>query len=183
MALAIPTTEPTNPVAGDSWKWDKTLSGYPASDGWQLTYYVNGPEKITLAWGTEVTANGDVFEVRVAATKTDDLTSFGSYELIGRVTDGTDTFTPVAKTINVLANPATAVAAKSLARQMVEAHEAALLANPKMTGVVRVTVNGRTVDYGSAGEFDRALARWRLKLEIERGRDPYMKHVGRMVAS
>lgn len=183
MAPTIPTVEPTNPVAGDSWKWDKTLPDYPASDGWQLTYYVYGPENITLAWATEVTANGDVFEVRVAATKTDDLTSAGSYELVGRVTDGTDTYTVVKKTINVIANPATVAAGKSVARQMVEAHEAALLANPKMTGVVRVTVNGRTVEYGDAGAFDRALARWRLKLEYERTDDPYMTHVGEMVSS
>lgn len=183
MAPTIPKTEPTNPVAGDSWKWDKTLSDYPASDGWQLTYYVYGPENITIAWGTEVTASGDTFEVRVPATKTDDLTSFGAYELVGRVTDGTDTYTLPSKTINVLANPATAVAGKSVARQMVEAHEAALLANPKMTGVVRVTVNGRTIEYGDAGDFDRALARWRLKLEYERGASPYISHVGEMVAS
>ncbi len=183
MAPSVPTIEPTAPVAGDSWKWDKTLTAYPAGEGWQLSYYVRGPIDIDIDWGTEVTASGDVFQVRVEETKTDDLTAAGAYDLIGRVTDGTDTYTVVRCRINVQANPATAVNAKSLAVQMVEALDAALLANPESAGVVRVQINGRTIEYGSPDEAQRARDRWNLQVEIERNPNARLTHAARMVAS
>ncbi len=38
MSAAIPSTEPTSAVAGDTISWTKSLSDYPASAGWALTY-------------------------------------------------------------------------------------------------------------------------------------------------
>lgn len=183
MAPTIPTIEPTVVVPGDTWKWDKTLSDYPASDGWQLSYYVRGPKEITLAWGTEVTANVDTFEVRVEETKTDDLTVPGPHHLIGRITDGTDTYTVIRCPIDVLRNPATAVLKKSFAQQMVEAIDEAIKSNAGAYNVIRVSVGGRTTEFSSPDEAIRARARWEIQYLHERRPNTRLLHAGKMVPS
>lgn len=42
MAAEIPTCEPKVLVAGDSWAWDRYLSDYPASAGWQSLVSAGG---------------------------------------------------------------------------------------------------------------------------------------------
>lgn len=63
MAADIPTTEPTELRAGDTWKWTQSLSDYPAS-AWTLKYRF----KSTVG-GFEITAStsGDDFAVTVSA--------------------------------------------------------------------------------------------------------------------
>lgn len=39
----IPTDEPTQITQGETIKWSKSFSGYPASAGWALKYYFRGP--------------------------------------------------------------------------------------------------------------------------------------------
>ena len=38
MAAPLPSTEPTAFVAGDTIQWTKSLSDFPANDGWSLSY-------------------------------------------------------------------------------------------------------------------------------------------------
>jgi len=46
MAAEIPTTEPGELIAGDTWQWRKSLPDYPANavPAWVLTYYLRSPE-------------------------------------------------------------------------------------------------------------------------------------------
>ena len=67
MTAAIPTSEPAELRAGDTWTWTKTLADYPASTPWTLKYRFKN-----AAGGFEITAtaDGDGYSVSVAAATT-----------------------------------------------------------------------------------------------------------------
>lgn len=67
MTAAIPTSEPTELRAGDTWTWTKTLADYPASTPWTLKYRFKN-----AAGGFEIvaSASGDGYSVSVAAATT-----------------------------------------------------------------------------------------------------------------
>lgn len=70
MTASIPTTEPTELRAGDTWRWTRALADYPAS-AWTLKYRYKHP---TLA-GFEIvaTASGDTHSVAYAAASSADV--------------------------------------------------------------------------------------------------------------
>jgi hypothetical protein len=50
MTAAVPTGEPAQLVAGDTWQWKKSLADYPAGDGWQLvTVFANATQRFAVA--------------------------------------------------------------------------------------------------------------------------------------
>lgn len=63
----IPTKEPLEIVAGDTVKWTKSLSDYPASESWVLTYYIKGNG---INASAAATADGDDHAVTIAAATT-----------------------------------------------------------------------------------------------------------------
>lgn len=67
MAADIPTSEPAELRAGDTWKWTKTVAGYPASAPWTLKYRFKN-----AAGGFEIvaSASGDNYSVSVTAATT-----------------------------------------------------------------------------------------------------------------
>lgn len=92
MAATVPTREPKQLNAGDSWSWDRTLSDYSAAAGWALAYHLRGPASLDIGAGagaTWVTGAGDTFSVRVPATGTASLTA-GTYRLVGYATKATE---------------------------------------------------------------------------------------------
>jgi hypothetical protein len=168
LAYTVPTVEPRQIESGSVAYWDASYPAFPASDGWQLTYYVRGPVDTTFAWGTEVSADGAGFAVRVPTTKTDDLTAAGGYRLVGRCTKDGEVHTVYNEPLLVLANPATAVNAKSFNRRMLEALDAALIANVANTGERQsVSANGRTVVYRDRAAIETARAHYAVLVAIE----------------
>jgi hypothetical protein len=84
MTASIPTTEPAELRAGDTWAWTKTLDDYPAS-AWTLKYRFKN-----AAGGFEITAtaSGDDFSVSVAAATTTGYAA-GAYSWMAWVEGGT----------------------------------------------------------------------------------------------
>ncbi len=81
MTATVRTIEPTQITTREEVHWTKSYNDYPASL-WQLNYYFRGPALATgfnAAWATEVTADGDDFDIVVPASKTDDMTVAGIY--------------------------------------------------------------------------------------------------------
>lgn len=79
MTAAVRQTEPTTITTREEVHWQKCYPDYPASL-WQLNYYFRGPGTgFNAAWATEVTAEGDDFDIVVPASKTDDMTVAGDY--------------------------------------------------------------------------------------------------------
>jgi hypothetical protein len=68
VAAEIPTTEPAELRAGDTWKWTKSLSDFPASYPWTLKYRFKHP----TAAGFEIvaSASGDNYAVTETAATT-----------------------------------------------------------------------------------------------------------------
>lgn len=85
MAADIPTSEPAELRAGDTWKWNKSLAAYPASAPWTLKYRFKHP----TAAGFEVvaSASGDNYAITVAATTTAALIA-GTFTWIAWVEGG-----------------------------------------------------------------------------------------------
>lgn len=84
MAAEIPTTEPAELRAGDTWAWTKTLADYPAT-AWTLKYRFKN-----AAGGFEITAtaSGDDYAVSVAAATTSGYAA-GAYSWMAWVEGGT----------------------------------------------------------------------------------------------
>lgn len=78
--------EPTVINAGFSYTWTKSLSDYPASASWALSYsLVNSVNQYEIA----STASGDDHVVSIIKTASAEY-AVGSYRLVGYVDDGTD---------------------------------------------------------------------------------------------
>lgn len=179
MAPTIPITEPRQFVAGDTWKWDKTLSDFPAGDGWQLSYYFRGETDLDADWGTEVTSpsGSDGYEVRIDEAKT--TLPPGPYILWGRVTDGTDVFTPVERKITIVANPATAVGAKSFNQQVLDAIETIMLGGTLTTGQKRIKIHGREIENFTPAEYESLKNQYTINVALEENPSARLEHAGR----
>jgi hypothetical protein len=124
----VPTTVPSDFVAGDSWQFDLTFSDYPAST-WDATAYFRGVGSINIA----ATADGDTHEFRALPAATAGVAT-GVYRYFVKVTDGTDTFTVAQGAVEVLPNAATAIATQ------LQTHAEKALA------LVEALIEGRMVD-------------------------------------
>lgn len=172
MARTIPTTEPSRVVSGDSWEWDRTLADFPPSGGWKLSYALRGPVDVDLSYGSaagdSVNANGETYEVRVASTVTAALTA-GTYRLVGRVTDDTDTFVVYDSALYVEANPADPVNEATQAEQDLAVVEAAI-AGRLSADRQSYQINGRAIEHIAIQELYQI--RNRLRAEVWRERNP-----------
>ena len=173
LARQTPTREPTQLFIGSAWSWDRTYSDFPADESWQLAYSLRGAHDLDFAFGTEVTAasSGAAFEVRVPKATTDNILVAGGYRLIGRVSKTDDEFDGTVVYnghLLLLADPTTAVDAKSFNRQMLEAIEEALVAGvPMGAAAQRVTINGRTIEYRTTDDLNRLHASYLARVAVE----------------
>lgn len=135
MTATVRTTEPTTITTREELHWTKCYPDYPASL-WQLNYYFRGPGVgFNAAWATEVTADGDEFDIVVAATKTDDMTVAGDYvwqAWLTEIADSTNKFKIGEGRVKVVIgfDPASVatVETRTKAKIMLDAIDAALLA-------------------------------------------------------
>lgn len=104
----IPPCEPHQFVAGDTVQWTKSLSDYPASDGWALHYRIVGVEEeipdASIAAIANASSGWDV-SIPFGNSSLD----AGAYRIIGWVVSGDNTqrFTVYDSTVTVLADVAT----------------------------------------------------------------------------
>jgi len=74
MSIPIASEEPKQIHAGETVKWTKSLSDYPANDGWQLNYKIQGgASAVDLAFATDVLASGADFAATASSAKTASL--------------------------------------------------------------------------------------------------------------
>ena len=126
MAASTPTNEPETLVAGDTWKWERSLSDYPASDSWSLSYYLrkSGSSAITIT----SSANVDAHLVTVAAATTASYTP-GTWDFRGYVTKSGERYEVFNGILEVETNPATAASSydpRTHAEKVIDAIEAVL---------------------------------------------------------
>lgn len=98
----IAAIEPRSITQGDTLKFSKHLSSYPASAGWALSYTFLGPTKQTIA----TTVSGDSFLFSAATT----AWTAGSYAYQGTVSNGTESYVVVSGRLEVKASLTAGVA-------------------------------------------------------------------------
>lgn len=175
MAPTIPTTEPSVLRAGETWAWDITLSDFPASEGWTLTYTILGPSKIQL----EAEVAGGVYQVRATAAETAELVA-GPYTWAAQVSlDGATYSAGRSGALELLPNLGTAAAAVAHAAEMLPLVEAAIKAHltGNLAGVENWSVNGRSVARMSLEELKNLRDQYRREVDAARaaatGRTPF----------
>lgn len=170
MAADIPTTEPDSIRAGDTWKWTKTLSDYPASAGWTLKYRFKN-----ASGGFEITASasGDDFAVTVSATTTAAYAA-GAYSWVAWVEGGTsEKYTTGSGTCEILADLRTGLAsaaldARTTARKLLDAVESWLLNHDP--AVAEYEIAGRRMKYIPVGELLKLRSRFAAEVAAEDAR-------------
>ena len=118
------TNEPSNFTAGDTVKFSKSLSDYPASAGWALSYVaINSAGKFT-ATGV---ASGDAFEVTISATTTAAIAA-GDYLFETYASKAGERFRVASGTVTVQPNITAAATydGRSHARKTLDAIEAVI---------------------------------------------------------
>lgn len=179
MAYQIPTSEPETFVAGDSWDWDVTLSDFPPSEGWELSYTficrsAEGSDH-EAEFGEQVTANAanSGYEVRIPASETAPLQP-GTYDLSRRVVSGdTERTVPWSngryiRKVLVLPNPALTAGAPTTARRMLTlVSEAMIDSAQESSNYQSVTANGRAMTFKTEEEKLRAIGFWSLQVALE----------------
>lgn len=129
MTTTIPTNEPDQLRAGDTWQWrrEDLTADYPAGDGWVLTYRFKN-----AAGGFEIVAeaDGDNFAIEASAASTEDFTA-GTYRwqaqvVLGAVKKTVDTGTFVVQPGLFIDGDETALDQRTHARKVLDAIEAVL---------------------------------------------------------
>jgi hypothetical protein len=165
MAPPIPTIEPDSVRLGDTWQWQKTLSDYPANQGWGLTYYFRkGDAQFSIA--CTIATDGMSFLAYVAPG-TSGAYRPGRYQWQARVANGTDSYVILDGQLRVDPDPAAAGGQdpRSRARKIIEELEKASLR--RAAGRIHVVIDGQAVQFDTQADLIRALSYWRGVLESE----------------
>ena len=164
MAAEPQDYEPEKLTAGVTWKWNKTLSDYPASE-WSLNYYLRRNGAAQTSFGS--TADGDTFQVNVGAVVTAIFTP-DVYDIIGIVTKGSDKFVVYDGIIKVLSNPASSSAydPRSHARKVLDLIEAAMEGRIP-NGMESYTIGGRSINKIPLKELRELYDRYKQDVERE----------------
>lgn len=163
----IPDNEPAALRAGDTWRWTRSLSDYPAP-GWVLKYRF----KTSAATGFEITASASGSDHSVS--ESDAITAgytAGRYTWQAWVEGGSsEKYTVDEGTIEVLPDyrsgtAATALDDRSHARKMLDAIEAWL--ESRDMAVAEYQIAGRQMKYIPAAELIKLRSRYRLEVQAE----------------
>jgi hypothetical protein len=166
LSYTIPTTEPTEPTAGETWLWNLSLPQYPTAD-YSLAYALKGASSSPTVTVTE-NADGVTYECVVAATATAALTA-GTYQYIGTITETATGYKFVIRrgVMNVRENLATASASKTHNEKMYDAIVATL--EGRVTADVEsYSINGRALNRIPYAELEKAKNKYAFAVWQER---------------
>lgn len=158
------TTEPTRVTAGDTVTWLKSLSDYPATSGWVLSYtLINGTAKITAT----ATASGADHLVSIAAATTAGWAA-GTYTWQAVVTKAAERYTVGQGTIIVAPDLAAAATydTRTSARKALDAVNVLMETYGAKAYLQGYEINGRKQQFHNPGDF--LAFRSRLMAEVAR---------------
>lgn len=159
----IPALEPTTVNAGDTWRWTRSLSDYPASAGWVLSYtLINAGAKITV----NASASGDDHLVTVSAATTAGYTP-GTYDWRARVSKAGEVFTVSEGRITVRnAYAGSTFDARSHARKTLDNIEA-VIEGRATSATLEYEIAGRRMKYIPAAELLSLRDKYRAEVAAE----------------
>jgi hypothetical protein len=163
LSKAIPTCEPDVLRAGDTWKWTRSFSDYPVSEGWVLSYSIRGASVLVDA-DVVVTPGTNDYAVVVAAAKTAALLP-GTYQWAAFVTKAGERYTADEGVLVVERNLSTAAAGDALshAEKMLSIVEA-VLAGRVPADVDSYQINGKSVVKIPVPELKKLRKQYRTEI-------------------
>lgn len=169
MSAAIPATEPTRIVAGDSIEWTKSIPDYPADLSWVLSYVMlcTGVSPTTIT----STASGSDHAVSISAATTAAFAA-GTYHWTSLVTKGSERKTISSGVWEVIANPATATTITDLrthAEKCLAAIEA-VIEGRMADSIVEYQIGTRMAKKIPHSELIKLRTFYRSEVRRERGR-------------
>jgi hypothetical protein len=158
----IPTNEPSTIIAGDTIRWLKTLTDYPASQGWLMAYtLINAAGKITI----NGTASGDSHLIEASAT-TSAAWAAGDYDYRAQASKAGDVFTVGQGRITIQPSfAANTLDNRSQARKALEAVQA-YLSNSNNIAAAEYEIQGRKLKRFTLPEL--WAHRDRLRVEVSK---------------
>lgn len=144
-------TEPTRVTAGDTVTWLKSLSDYPATSGWVLSYtLINGTAKITAT----TTASGADHLVSIAAATTAAWAA-GTYTWQAVVTKAAERYTVGQGTMVVAPDLAAAATydTRTSARKALDAVNVLMETYGAKAYMQGYEINGRKQQFHTPGDF------------------------------
>jgi hypothetical protein len=158
----VPTTEPSYLTAGDTWTWSRSLSDYPATAGWVLSYALTTRSaRIAIT----ASASGADHLVTVTAATTAGYAA-GDYTWQAYVTLSTQRYMVGNGSLTVrpnLAAASTGYDTRSSAAKILDAIESYLTTGDIAAG--ELNLDGRAIKYHST--LDLLKARDALKAEVD----------------
>jgi hypothetical protein len=145
------TTEPSRVTAGDTVAWSKSLSDYPATDSWVLSYtLINSAHKITIT----ATASGADHLVTESAATTADWNA-GTYTWQAIVTKAAERYTVGQGTLVVAPDiaAATTLDTRSTAQKALDQVNATLETYGSKAYLQSYEIAGHKQQFQSPGEF------------------------------
>lgn len=159
----LPTTEPSEVVAGDTVSWEKSIADYPATDGWTLKYRV-----INSAGKIDITATADGADYLVdESPATSAAWAAGQYTWVSYVEKSGARHTVGRGSITVkpdLAAESTSYDTRTTAKKTLDAIETWLTSRD--LGVAEYEIAGRRMKYIPVAEL--LSLRSKLKAEVTR---------------
>ena len=156
------TTERVRITAGDTIIWQKSLSDYPANDGWVLAYtLINAAAKKTV---TAAASGADHLVTITAATSA--AWAAGLYTWVATVTKAAERYTVGTGSITVVADLAALATfdARTSARKALDAVNLALETYGSKAYLQAYEINGRSQKFHTPGDF--LAFRSRLSAEV-----------------
>lgn len=167
----IPEIEPQSFIAGDTVKWTKSLSDYPADESWVLAYEFRSVRDNTAK---TVTCEADGSDHLATITAANSAAYFpGEYQVTGRASKAGEVYTVFRGRVTVEQNPSvgtSGVEHRSTARRLLAAVESALQGvATREEKSYEITPSGgtsRRIEFCSLA--DLLSARDKLKAEVRR---------------
>jgi hypothetical protein len=152
MQNTILNTEPEAFTAGDTVQWLKSLSDYPADDGWVLNYvFINAANKYSIS----STAQGASHKINITAATSAAYVA-GLYSTQSFVTNGEERYTVATGNIQInpnLAGQAFGFDTRSPAKKCLDQLDAALSTYGKKAYLQQYSIAGRSMSFNNPSEF------------------------------
>jgi hypothetical protein len=163
MAASIPTVEPEQITVGDTIKWTKSLSDYPASEGWTLSYtFVNSSGTFSVT----STADGDDHAVSVSSTTSSSYTA-GTYSWQSYATSSSERHQVDAGTIILNPNFADgATDSRSHAKKVLDAIES-VIEGRASEDAAAMSIAGRSITKMTLEELISTRSKYRAEYNRE----------------
>lgn len=168
--MSIATYEPDRLTIGDLWTWKKSFSGYPASEGWALTYYFSNA---ATAFNFDAIASNDDYLVSVTSPEG---VAAGKFTWRAFVSLDGDRIQVGQGTAEIFTNPIDATSGdfRSHAAKVVEAIEA-VIENRATKDQENYSIEGRSLSRTPVADLLVLRDRYRLELQQEKMRENFAK--------